>query len=142
MTKRRILIPLLLAALLVLGGCFNLDIREDVDYPDGLFKETMTKIKRIHAKNPARKGPVNNLNFLVYNGEDRQLIRFSIPKALMQTISHYAKDDLKKDKMMKKYGKAAGDFDLDKLDMDNLGPGLLMEIEVAEESVHVLIWLD
>lgn len=136
------LIPLLLAAVLMLGGCFNLDIREDVDFPGDLFKETMTKINSIHARYPDRKGPVNNLNFLIYNGEDRQLIRFSVPKALMQTISHYAKDELKNEKMMKKYGGAAHSFDLEKLDMDALGPGLLIEIEVAEDNVHVLIWLD
>jgi hypothetical protein len=147
MTKKTLLVLLTLAAMLMLGGCFNLDIREDVDYPAGLFKETMAKINRIHAKDPARKGTVSKLSFLVYNGDDRQLITFSIPKVLLQTITHWAKDDdmkknMEKNGRIKKYGNMAKDFDLEKLDLDRLGPGLLIEIEVAEDKVHALIWLE
>ena len=75
-------IVLLLFVLLVMiffSGCFNLVIQQDVDYPEERIRQTLKKIDRIHARHPGRKGKVTNMNFLVYNGDERLLVSFSVP---------------------------------------------------------------
>lgn len=119
----------------------NLLIETDVDYPSGLFKETMKKIEAIHAKDPHRKGSVSKLNVLVYDGDDRQLVRFSIKKGLAKIA--LKNGDITDDDDIKEYSKKYAHLDLENIkDLDRLGPGLLMKIEVIEENTHVLIWLD
>ncbi|MCP5047313.1 MAG: hypothetical protein GY940_09095 [bacterium] len=141
-SKKIVLITLAAFAMLSLTGCFGLNIKSDVDYPTGLFKEKMDKITRIHAKDPGRKGAVSTFNMLVYIQDERKLISMSVPKALANAISGLD-EDIRKEKDIKKY---AGDFDLDKLkNLDRFGPGLLAEIEVDDggnDKVHVLIWLE
>jgi hypothetical protein len=140
--KKIALLVAVLLAMLLLSGCFGLDIRSDVDYPAGLFKKTMGKIEQIHAKDPKRKGTVSSLNLLVYLGEDRRLVSLSIPKAMTKVISEW-EEELGNDRNFKKYSKDV-DFDLEKLeDLDALGPGLLIEIEIEDkEKLHALIWLE
>ncbi len=141
MIKKIVLIVFMLIALLFLTGCMNLLIESDVDYPDGLFKKTMKKIEAIHAKYPHRKGSVSKLNFLVYDGDDRQLVRFSIKKGLAEMA--LKNGDITDDENIEKYSKKYASLYLENIkDLDKLGPGLLMEIEVTEENTHVLIWLD
>ena len=131
----------MLIALLFLTGCMNLLIETDVDYPAGLFKKTIKKIEAIHAKDPHRKGNVSKLNFLVYDGDDRQLVRFSIKKGLAEMA--LKNGDITDDDDINEYSKKYASLDLENIkDLDKLGPGLLMEIEVTEENTHVLIWLD
>jgi hypothetical protein len=127
---------------LLFTGCL-IDIKSDVDYPAGLFKQTLKKIETLHAKDPGRKGTVSNLNILVYDGDDRQLITLSFP---ITTASETLKEiDFENDKEMKKYTKKIGCIKFKNMDfLDRMGPGLLLETEVEEdnEKVHALIWLD
>jgi len=44
MLKKILLIVFMMIALLFLNGCMNLQIQEDVDYPEYLFKETKAKV--------------------------------------------------------------------------------------------------
>ena len=133
---------ILLMMALLLTGCL-IDIKSDMDYPAGLFKQTLKKIETLHAKDPARKGTVSNLNILVYDGDDRQLITLSFP---ITTASETLKGiDFENDESMKKYSKKIGGIKLKNMDfLDRMGPGLLLETEVEEDNhkVHVLIWLD
>ena len=141
MIKKIVFLIFILIALLLLTGCMNLLIETDVDYPDGLFKKTMKKIEALHAKDPHRKGNISKLNVLIYDGEDRQLVRFSIKKGLAEIA--LKNNDITDDDDIKKYSKKYAHLDLENIkDLDRLGPGLLMEIEVTEENTHVLIWLD
>jgi hypothetical protein len=116
-------------------------IETDVDYPADLFKETKKKIEAIHAKDPHRKGSVSRLNLLVYDGDDRELVRFSIKKSLVEMA--LKNGDITDDDDIKKYSQKYANLSLENIkNLDRLGPGLLVEIEVVEENTHVLIWLD
>jgi hypothetical protein len=144
MIKKLVLLTVVFLIMLFFAGC-HLDIRKNVDYPAGLFKDTMKKIEAIQAKDPGRKGKVANLNFLVYDGEDRQLISLSIPIEI--TKMAIKESEFGENGDLKKYSEKIKDVDIDfdKLkDLDRLGPGLLVEVEVKEEkgNVHVLVWLD
>ena len=141
MIKKMILIVFLLAALLFLTNCTNLLIETDVDYPSGRFEDAMKKIQALHAKDPLRKGPVNQLNLLVYAGDERKLVQFSIKKEVAKTALNEA-GSIAADEI-KKYTEKCKDVNLEKFkDLDRLGPGLLAEIKVDDEKTHVLIWLD
>lgn len=141
MIKKMILIVFLLAALLFLTNCTNLLIETDVDYPSGRFEDAMKKIQTLHAKDPLRKGPVNQLNLLVYAGDERKLVQFSIKKVVAKTALNEA-GSIAADEI-KKYTEKCKDVNLEKFkDLDRLGPGLLAEIKVDDEKTHVLIWLD
>jgi hypothetical protein len=141
MIKKMILIVFLLATLLFLTNCTNLLIETDVDYPAGRFKDAMKKIEALHAKDPLRKGPVNQLNFLVYAGEERKLVQFSVKKEVAKTVLNEGGNIAAEE--IKKYTEKHKDVNLEKFkDLDRLGPGLLAEIKVADENTHVLIWLD
>ena len=140
--KHLVILILVVLAFMATTGCFNLDIRHDVDYPAGKFKATMAKIQAIHAKDPTRNGVVNNLNILVYIGKERKMISLAVPKALIQATSHM-KDEIMKNEDVDKYAKNIDGFDLDKLnDLDSIGPGLIIESKVTEGNIHALIWLD
>jgi hypothetical protein len=141
MIKKMAFIIFLLAALLFLTNCTNLLIETDVDYPSARFEDAAKKIQALHAKDPLRKGPVNQLNFLVYAGDERKLVQFSIKKEMAKTAlseaGNIAADEIKK------YTEKCKDVNLEKFkDFDRLGPGLLAEIKVDDENTHVLIWLD
>jgi hypothetical protein len=142
MIKKYVLLVFILMMVLLLTGCL-IDIKSDVDYSAGLFKQTLKKIEAIHAKDPGRKGTVSNLNILVYVGDDRQLIMLSLPiTAASETLKGI---DFENEKSIKKYTKKIGGIKLKNMDfLDRMGPGLLLETEVNEDNdkVHALIWLD
>ena len=146
MIKRFGLMVFILSMFVFLIGC-HLDIKNDVDYPAKLFQQTKAKIQAIQVKNPGRKGPVSNLNILVYAGDDRELISLSIPtaaaKEALKGVSSL--EDLGQGEKLGKYTQQLGGLKLEKLGFfDRMGPGLVLEAEVNEEKdfAHVLIWLD
>jgi len=142
MIKKYVLLVFVLMIVLLFTGCL-IDIKSDVDYPAGLFKQTLKKIETLQAKDPGRKGTVSNLNILVYDGNDRQLITLSLPiTAASETLKGI---DFENDESMKKYSKKIGGIKLKNMDfLDRMGPGLLLETEVDDDNdkVHALIWLD
>lgn len=141
MIKKMILIVFLLAAFLFLTNCTNLLIETDVDYPAGRFKDAMKKIQTLHAKDPLRKGLVNQLNFLVYDGSERKLVQFTVKKEIAKTALKEAGNIAAEE--IKKYTEKHKDVNLEKFkDLDRLGPGLVAEIKVNDEKTHVLVWLD
>jgi len=140
MLKRVILLIFVMFVLLFNNACMNLRIDVDVDYPAELFTATMKKIDKIHAANPLRKGTVSNLNVLVYAGDERKLISFSLPK---DTVQKGLDGEYGEKVDLKEVTKKVGQVDWKKLkDLDRLGPGLILEAEVEEDGVHLLIWLD
>ncbi|MCP5104881.1 MAG: hypothetical protein GY950_15955 [bacterium] len=141
MMKKIALILFMLLSLLIATGCTDILIETDVDYPTGLFKDAMKKINAIQAKDPQRKGKVSRLNLLVYIGEDRDVFRFSVKT---DTAEQFIKNTGGSDnKEIKKYAGKFKDVDLDKFkDLDRLGPGLVTEIKVKDDNIHLLVWLD
>lgn len=139
MIKRLVMIVIAMLAMLMLTGCF-FEIKDDVDYPEGRFQRTLAKIERLQA----RGGEVDSIHILVYDGEERKLVALNLPASWAKDAMSESMDEMAKEKDLDKYTGAAG-FDLRKLkDLDRIGPGLLVEVEVEEEDgkVHVLIWLD
>ena len=143
MIKKIVSLLFVSLVLFFLVGC-HLDIKSDIDYPAGLFKQTLKKIEALQAK---ASGPVSNLNLLVYESDDRQMVSLSLPvtttKEAIKWASNWESQGQKE--KLEKYTKKIGGLKLEKLDfLDRMGPGLLMEVEADDpkEKVHVLIWLD
>ena len=151
MIKKYLVLIIVLVMMAALMGC-HLDIKNDVEYPADLFKQTLQKIDTLQVKGPGMKGGAKNLNFLVYDGDDRELITLSLPITAAKETAKWAinmdnhdKDNQLKGEKLEKLTQKLGDIKLDKLDiLDRMGPGLLAEIEVNEpkDRTHVLIWLD
>jgi hypothetical protein len=110
----------------------SLRIREDVDYPARTFNRAKNKIERIHINDPYRKGKVHKINLLVYDGEDRELVKLSVRKWLANLILNKAFDEEEEGHIYLK----------DLKDLNRIGPGLVIEVEDKIEKTHVLIWLD
>jgi hypothetical protein len=122
-------------------GCFDLQIQNDVDYPDHLFKKAWSQIESIHKAFPKRQGDVSKLCILVYEGDDRQLIRFSVPYALVEWGLEQADNDHRS--RTHKHTEKYLDFDLDSIkNLDRVGPGLLVEVNDEDSGTHVLIWME
>ncbi len=139
MLKKFMALMALLIILLLNSGCLDLHLEMDVDFPTKMFKEARAEISAIHQKDPMRKGPVSKINFMVYVGEERTLVRFALPKDKipkdLSEVSFLDKKDIKelseKCKDLTKPG-----------NLEKMGPGLLVEIDVADGNVHLLAWLD
>jgi len=146
MIKKYVVLIIVVIVVALFAGC-HLDINNDVDYPADLFKQKLKKIDTLTAKATKMKGQVNNLNILVYDGEDRELIDFSVPFTAAKESAKWAMnvDNFDKKDKVKKISKKLGNIELDNLDfLEKLRPGLIAEIEVNEpkEKAHILIWLD
>ncbi len=140
MLKKTLLI-LFLLILLLASGCMNLQIKVDLDYPAPLFKQTIRTLNKLHRKDPYRKGHVSNLNVLLYNGEERKLIRVSFPIGLVD--SELVENSGSRAREIRKYGKNYVNINFKGLKgLRPLGPGLLTELEISEEKTHIILWLD
>ena len=141
MIKRLILLFVIFFILFFISGCIGLQIQFDVDYPVELFSRSMEKIQMIHQKDPYRRGEVEGINFLVYDGKERKFISFSVPAKMAEKAFDKTKSIGNSD--FKRYSMDFGDIDLNNLgDLNRIGPGLLVLIEDLKENTHVLIWLD
>ena len=140
MVKKLMLLILITFLVFFFSNCMNLRIEHDIDYPAKLFQQTQKKIDKLQQQNRKRKG-VNAIHLLIYDGEDRELIGFSVGIDSLDQVSDY-EDGFKSNQFIK--------IDLDKLDLGSeilphisrLPAGLLLEVEEREEKTHVLIWLD
>lgn len=141
MMKRLFVIVITLILLLLTTGCFDLQIKSDVDYPAGVFEKAWNQIESIHQAFPKRQGNVSKLCILVYEGDDRQLIRFSVPYSWMKWGLEHA--DNEHHSHANKHTEKYLDFDLESIkDLDRLGPGLLVEVNDADSGTHVLVWME
>ena len=140
MLKKMILLLFVLFMFLIHNGCMNLTIDMDVDFPAELFAATKKKIDIIHMKDPHRKGTVSNLNIWIYVGDERKLVSFSLPK---ETVQKALAGEFAGQKNVQDISKKVGQVEWKKLkNLDRFGPGLILEVEVEEDDVHLLIWLD
>jgi hypothetical protein len=127
--------------LFFISGCIGLQIQFDVDYPVDVFSQSMEKIQEIHKRDPYRKGEVEDVNFLVYDGKERKFISFSVPAKMAEDI--FEETESVRNSRLQKYSLDFGDVNLDNLgDLKRIGPGLLVHIEDLKENTHVLVWLD
>lgn len=140
--KTFVLVMMIVMSFLIFNAC-TFDIKENITDPTPQFKDAMAKIKTIQAKDPMRKGKVNNLNLLVYVGEEKQLITLSIPVDAAKTFMENPNINLGDEKKDKTFSKAMKDVDLKNFkNLEKMGPGLITDIQVSDDNVHVLGWLD
>lgn len=139
MIKQLVMILIAVLAVLLMTGCF-FEIKDDVDYPVNRFKKTLARIEKLQT----RGGDVDSIHFLIYDASERRLVALNLPAGMAKSALAEAMPEKAREKDLEKYTDAAG-FDLSKLsDLDRIGPGLLVEVEIEEEDgkKHVLIWLD
>lgn len=132
MTKKIVYIVLLTV---LLSGCMSLHLRDNVNYPEQTFERAEKKIEDLHAKDPQRRGKIHKLNLLVYDGENRELVKLSIRKWLAQLILKIAVKDDMEDNVTNAILK-------DIKNLKKIGPGLLVEVKEEKENSHILMWID
>ena len=131
---RKTIIYIVLLTVL-LSGCMSIRVRDNVNYPELSFERAAQKIAAIHAKDPERKGKINKLNLMVYDGEDRALVKLSIRKWLANLI-------FKKAIRLEGEDKIANAILKDLRNLKQIGPGLLIELKEGDENTHLLMWID
>ncbi|MFW6140684.1 MAG: hypothetical protein ACOC5S_04955 [Acidobacteriota bacterium] len=122
----------ILPFILLMSGCFCVEVKKDVKNPNKYFREAQQKINRLHQIDPDRRGPVSNVHILVFEKSERQLIRVIAPMWIIDSGMNYANTydiDTNCDFKFQEIKK-----------LRDLGPGLLMEVD-AEDS-RVLIWIE
>jgi hypothetical protein len=127
--------------LLLLMGCMNMRLEVNIDYPRHIFKETTKKIDRLHKQDPTRIGKVSNFNLLLYDGSDRKLIGLTVPLIVVEkSLKDYDNNEYQK---YQRYSRKYLRIHVEEIqDLHQLGPGLLVEIELVHNNTHILIWLD
>lgn len=130
--KKWIAISGMLPLILLLSGCFCVEVKNNVRNPDKYFNEAHRQINRLHRQYPNRRGPVSTINVLVYEKSERQLIRVEAPLWLIDAGMDYCDTyDIDTD----------CDFKFEDIDnLRDIGPGMLMEAD-SEDSM-ILIWIE
>jgi len=122
------IIPLIL----LMSGCFCVEVKNDVKNPNKYFREAYHKMESLHKMYPERMGPVSTVHVLVYEKSEKQLIRVIAPMWIIDEGMDFADTyDVETD----------CDFEFHKIKkIRDLGPGMLMEAD-GEDS-KVLVWLE
>jgi len=79
MAKKVLFAVILIVVVLFGSGCFNVQIKEDVDFPAGLFAAAREKLAVMERHNPDRVGGIANMHVLVYDGQSRELVQAALP---------------------------------------------------------------
>ncbi len=141
MVKRMLFALLLVVIVLFSNGCFNVRIEQDVDFPASRFAEVHKKMAVMEKHNPERRGKVETMQVLVYDGQSRELVQVAVPVWLVGM----AKDHAQKSSRRQPQDVAGRYIDCDLSQLENisrLGPGLLVQVEDRRENTHVLVWLE
>lgn len=128
--------PILLS--LVLAACVGVRIDRDVADPDAAFARAEGQIGALESGHPGRAGHAHKLYLMAYDGDDRELVRISVPLWLVDVCLDLAEGSDHADKVHRLEDR----YDVDWKALGNLGrfgPGLLVSIE--EKRSRVLIWL-
>jgi hypothetical protein len=138
--RRKLLTVLgLVAVALVETGCFI--AIDKVDDPTAAFQKARAEADRY----AGRRGPAHQLNLLVWDKNDAEMVRISLPMwvvkklddAEMEWNEHDGRDtdsDRERDvaRRIRKHVRAR--------DLDKAGLGILLEVE-EDEGDRVLVWL-
>jgi hypothetical protein len=130
--KRWIALCGILPLILLMSGCFCVEIKKDVRNPNKYFRDAYQKIESLGKMFPERKGSVSAVHVLVYERSERQLIRVIAPMWIIDAGMNYADTyDVDTD----------CDFEIHEIKkLKDIGPGMLMEVD--SEDSKVLIWLE
>ena len=134
MMRRSVQAAVVVAAFLG-AGCL-VEVRRVSD-PRSAFQEAREEVRRVQGQ----PGPARHLNVLVYEPDERKLVRVSLPMWLVKKIHHEIDED--------------GDFRWDDdegragrrvrrhlrlEELEKAGLGLLVEVE-EDDGGQVLVWL-
>ncbi|HZX10466.1 MAG TPA: hypothetical protein VFG01_05905 [Acidobacteriota bacterium] len=122
----------ILPLILLMSGCFCVEVKNDVRNPDKYFRNAYQKIESVEKRYPERRGPVSTVYILVYERSERQLIRVIAPMWIIDAGMDFADTyDVDTD----------CDFEFHEIKkLRDIGPGMLVEVD-GEDS-KVLIWLE
>ncbi len=137
--KRMSQVCLLILLALWLTACFGVKIVENVKNPDRYFRRAYHQIDRIHELYPDRQGRPRTIHVLVYDSSERKIIRVSSPVWVVNACMDMGAWTVEKGEEFdfeEQY-----DFEWQELrDLDQIGPGLLMELD--DEENKILVWLE
>jgi hypothetical protein len=128
----------ILALLLLLTACLNVQIERGVHDPSSRFDRALQEIEKIEQDYPGRQGRPTNLCLMIHDSSSRELIRLRVPLwivdlALEAGIEADAHDH---------YSRYRERYDLDWKALKHLGqfgPGLLVSVD--DDRNKILIWL-
>ena len=144
--KRRVINTARALALITVGlfftACPIIYVSHHDSFPAEKFEAALDRITALQADNPDRTGEACELNILVYDGDGGELVRISMPLAIVEWGVDVAQTSVELDE------DADWEDEMNPLrhmtpeDLRKLGPGLLVQVDDAEEESHVLIWLE
>jgi hypothetical protein len=132
-----------IAALLVFPlfflGCLRVQIIRHVGNPDEYFDKAYRQIERIERDNPRRMGRAHELSVCVYDHEEDQIVKLTVPLWLVNFALNVGLEAAEHDREFRKWD---GRFDFDwraLKDLGQFGPGLLVAVD--DDRDKVLVWL-
>lgn len=131
---------------LLFTACPTIYVSHHTEFPADKFEAAFDRIAELQADNPKREGEAYELNILVYDGNGGELVQVSMPLAVLELGVNVAQETVvyvHEDEWEEEFGT---DFNplanMSPEDLRKMGPGLLVQVEDAEEDTHVLIWLE
>jgi hypothetical protein len=131
--RRKSILGVVLAAGLA-TACF-VEIRHVSD-PSEAFREAKAEAERLQG----RPGPAHHVNVLVYDRDDGELVRVSLPMWLVRKIHHDGEIDLDGDDDGYEHWKRTVRRHVNLNDLAKAGLGVLVEVE-EDAGDRVLVWL-
>lgn len=130
---------LLILVALTFTACPMLTISHYDTFPQDTFDRANQHIAKLQARNPDRAGEATEIHLLVFDGDEGQLIKMTMPLTVVEWGVDVAKYNVHDDSIENQLNP------LDHMnpeDLRKLGPGLLVHVEDADDDTHVLIWLE
>jgi len=136
MPRKSALAGLALIWLLALPGCW-VWVDNNPKNVDAAFREALDEVNRIQEVPAAERGRPHKVRLLVYDENDDQLVKLSVPLWLVRKIAEHADETGEPDR------DPTQELDRFGLTLDQVlqgGRGMLVSAD--EEDERVLIWLE
>lgn len=123
-------------------ACPTIHVSQHEQFPTELFEAAQARIAVLQAANPDRDREAIELRMLVYDGDGGELVEIHMPLAIVEWGMDVSKETIELDP------DSNWEEDLNPIahmrpeDLRKLGPGMLVQVEDAEDDAHVLIWLE
>ncbi len=119
-------------------ACPELSVSHVDGFPHKAFRAAEKQIASIADAHPHRSGEAKEIHILVFDGGDGDLVRVTMPLAVVEWGVDIAKANVDADDLD---GQLNPLEHMSPQDLRKLGPGLLVQVDDEEEDSHVLIWL-
>lgn len=107
-------------------GCLFEVAVEKVKDPTAAFRQARAEAERLQG----RRGPAHEVNVLVYDRNEGELVRASVPMWLVRKAGRHVDADVELDRKLGRHLR----------DIEKAGLGILVEVE-EEDGDQVLVWL-